>query len=84
MRDEADMCLWETGETGPSKGRPWEWFQGSGLKCQEEGAGPRKPQRPLGRVTVLSDYLSSGSDALILTLRSGPAAAWLMLGPTQV
>lgn len=55
-----------------------------GLKCQGEGAGPRRPQRPLGRVTVLLDYLSSGSDALILTLRSGPAAAWLMLGPTQV
>lgn len=55
-----------------------------GPKCQGEGAGPRKPQKPLSRVTEPLGHLSSGSDALILTLCSGPAAAWLMLGPTQV
>lgn len=35
VRDEADMCVWETGETGPSKGRPREWFQGSGISTQK-------------------------------------------------
>lgn len=59
------------------------WYQTCQYRRREE-AGPKKPQRPLNRVSVLLDHLHSGSDALNLTLCSGPAAAWLVLGSTQV